>query len=81
MNDAPVLILDEPTSGLDGRTMRSVSALLRRLAGQGHTIALITHDAECALECCSRVVRLEHGRVTADEPLDSPERLLTLMRS
>lgn len=81
MNDVPVLILDEPTSGLDGRTMRSVSALLRRLAGRGHTIVLITHDAECALECCSRVVRLEHGHVTDDEPLDSSERLLALMRS
>ena len=76
MDEAPVLILDEPTSGLDGRTMRSVSALLRRLAGQGRTVVLITHDVECALECCTRVVRMEAGRITDDTALRSVGQLL-----
>lgn len=78
MEDAPVLVLDEPTSGLDGRTMRSVSELLRGLARQGHAIVLITHDVECALACCSRVVRVDRGRVITDAPLHSAEQLLTL---
>lgn len=78
MDEAPVLILDEPTSGLDGRTMRSVSALLRRLAGQGRTVVLITHDVECALECCTRVVRMEAGRITDDTALRSVGQLLAL---
>ena len=58
--------------------MRSVSALLRRLAGQGRTVVLITHDVECALECCTRVVRMEAGRITDDTALRSVGQLLAL---
>lgn len=54
MHDAPIIILDEPTSGLDGANMRNVSQIIRKLAGMGRTILVITHDAECALSCYDR---------------------------
>lgn len=79
MHEASVLILDEPTSGLDGRTMTTVSAVFRELADRGHAIVLITHDVECALACCDRVVRLDGGTVTLDAAVDSPAVLLRAM--
>ena len=76
MHDAPIIILDEPTSGLDGANMRNVSQIIRKLAGMGRTILVITHDAECALSCCDRAIRLENGAITDDFPIHSVDILL-----
>lgn len=66
MHEAPIIVLDEPTSGLDGTNMRNVSRIIRKLAKMGRTIIVITHDAECALACCERAMRLENGYITDD---------------
>ena len=71
-----IIILDEPTSGLDGANMRNVSQIIRKLAGMGRTILVITHDAECALSCCDRAIRLENGAITDDFPIHSVDILL-----
>lgn len=76
MHEAPIIILDEPTSGLDGTNMRNVSRMIRKLAEKGRTILVITHDAECALACCERAIRLEHGSIADDFQIDSPVLLL-----
>lgn len=76
MYDAPIIILDEPTSGLDGANMRNVSRTIRKLAQIGHTVLVITHDAECALSCCERAIRLEGGHITDDFPIRTVEYLL-----
>ena len=76
MHDAPIIILDEPTSGLDGANMRNVSQIIRKLAGMGRTILVNTHDAECALSCCDRAIRLENGAITDDFPIHSVDILL-----
>ena len=44
--------------------MRNVSRMIRKLAEMGRTIIVITHDAECALACCERAMRLESGYIT-----------------
>lgn len=61
-----LLILDEPTSGLDAANMRRVAALLRHAAAQGKAVLVITHDEEFIAHGCSRLVRLEEGRVGQD---------------
>mgnify|MGYP000912688039 FL=1 len=76
MHDAPIIILDEPTSGLDGANMRNVSQIIRKLAGMGRTILVITHDAECALSCYDRAIRLENGAITDDFSIHSVDILL-----
>lgn len=76
MHDAPIIILDEPTSGLDGANMRNVSRIIQRLANTGRTILVITHDAECALSCCERAIRLEEGHITDDFLIQSVDLLL-----
>ena len=39
-------ILDEPDSGVDTLTLGDIAALIRRMAGQGSTVLLITHRDE-----------------------------------
>ena len=68
--------IDEPTSGLDGTNMRNVSRMIRKLAKMGRTIIVITHDAECALACCERAIRLENGCITDDFQIKGAELLL-----
>ena len=76
MHEAPIIILDEPTSGLDGTNMRNVSQMIRKLAKMRRTIIVITHDAECALACCERAIRLENGCITDDFQIRGAEILL-----
>jgi len=48
INAPPILLADEPTGALDSKTGEEILALFKRLQVNGHTIVLITHDAEVA---------------------------------
>ncbi|WP_052338455.1 ABC transporter ATP-binding protein [Luteimonas huabeiensis] len=48
INRPPVLLADEPTGALDSRTGEEILALFKRLRDDGHTVVLITHDADVA---------------------------------
>lgn len=69
MNGGQMILADEPTGALDSRTGREVMDLLHHLNAQGHTIILVTHDAEIAAQA-RRVVRLADGLVVADDCRD-----------
>jgi putative ABC transport system ATP-binding protein len=59
----PVLLADEPTGSLDPASGERVMDLMLELnAEQGTTLVLVTHDAALAARC-SRVLRLEAGRL------------------
>jgi putative ABC transport system ATP-binding protein len=47
-NDPPVVVADEPTGNLDSKTAESMFELFDRLAGQGKTIVIVTHDGGLA---------------------------------
>jgi putative ABC transport system ATP-binding protein len=47
-NDPPIIVADEPTGNLDSRTAASVFSIFTRLAGEGKTIIMVTHDASLA---------------------------------
>ena len=40
--------------------------ILQGLHGAGHTVVMITHDAEIA-SCADRVVRMQDGRIVSDQ--------------
>lgn len=65
-----IIIFDEPTSGLDLRHMREVAHNLKNLSAQGKTLLVITHDPELILSCCTDILHLERGKVTAQYPLE-----------
>ena len=60
------LVLDEPTTGLDVVARGRFLSTLRRIAGQGTTIVLITHHVEEIVPEIERVVLLRRGRVAAE---------------
>jgi putative ABC transport system ATP-binding protein len=64
-----VLFADEPTGALDTRNGRAVLALLRELADDGQTVAMVTHDPAAAAYA-DRVILLADGRI--DGSLDHP---------
>jgi ABC-type polysaccharide/polyol phosphate transport system ATPase subunit len=37
----------------------------------GHIMVLATHDASLIARTCTRVIRLEHGRIADDQPIAS----------
>jgi len=65
----PVLLLDEPTIGLDVEAARTVRAWIARLAREGTTIVLTTHQLELAQELADRVAVIRQGRIVADLPI------------
>jgi ABC-type Mn2+/Zn2+ transport system ATPase subunit len=48
VQDARLLLLDEPFSGLDGASAKLLTALVDRLADEGRSIMIATHDVEQA---------------------------------
>ena len=66
MNGGDVILADEPTGALDRASGQEVMAILKELHAQGHTIILVTHDAQVAAHA-DRVIELSDGRVVRDE--------------
>ena len=63
----PVLLLaDEPTGALDSHSTADVLELFDRLAVEGRTVVVITHEDEVARHA-KRIVRMTDGLVVADE--------------
>ncbi len=63
-----IMVLDEPTTGLDGDEARLVMEILTRLQQKGHTIVVITHNRDIALQCADRLITMEQGRILSDVP-------------
>jgi len=64
------LLLDEPLGALDALTRRGMQRLIERLwQVHGFTAMLITHDVEEALALADRVLLIENGRITLNEPV------------
>ncbi|MEU4155187.1 ATP-binding cassette domain-containing protein [Actinoplanes sp. NPDC026670] len=61
-----VLLLDEPTAALGYEQTKQVEALIRRMAGQGIAIVLVTHNLPLCNEVADRIVVLNRGSKVAD---------------
>jgi ABC-2 type transport system ATP-binding protein len=64
-----LLILDEPATGLDPAGMRDMRQLIRRLADQGITVLLSSHQLPEVQELCDRVAIVDSGRVVYEGAL------------
>jgi simple sugar transport system ATP-binding protein len=58
-----VLILDEPTTGISTLQKQALFSALRKLAGQGKTILLVSHKLEDVEALCDRITVLRRGKV------------------
>jgi ABC-2 type transport system ATP-binding protein len=64
-----LLILDEPATGLDPAGMRDMRLLIRRLAGEGITVLLSSHQLPEVQELCDRVAIVDRGKVVYEGAL------------
>ena len=56
-----VLLFDEPTSALDPEMVGEVLAVMRRLAAEGLTMIVVTHEMAFARDVSTRVVFMKDG--------------------
>ena len=63
LRETPVLLLDEPTSGLDPVAIDEFNALVRKLASDGKTVLMVTHDVYGACQVADRIGLLCHGKL------------------
>ena len=61
-----ILLADEPTGALDQQMGKQIMELFRNLSEEGHTIIMITHDANIAKNA-HRVVNIIDGNLTEQE--------------
>ena len=72
--DPPLIVADEPTGNLDSRSADNIISLFDRLATQGKTIAMVTHDPSLT-ERTSRTIIISDGELV-DETVASALPLL-----
>jgi polar amino acid transport system ATP-binding protein len=63
-----VMLLDEITSALDPELVGEVLRVMRRLATDGMTMVVVTHEMGFARNVASRVVFMHQGRLWEDGP-------------
>ena len=64
-----VMLFDEPTSALDPEMVGEVLELIKELADDGMTMAIVTHEMGFAREVGTRVLFMDEGTIAAeDEP-------------
>ncbi len=72
-----VMLFDEPTSALDPEMVGEVLDVMKELAREGMTMAVVTHEMGFAREVADRVIFMDSGKIvevnTPDELFDHPQ--------
>lgn len=63
-----VMLFDEPTSALDPETVGEVLNVMKRLADEGMTMIVVTHEMSFARQVADRVVVFERGAIVEEGP-------------
>ena len=63
-----VLLFDEPTSALDPELVGEVLAVIEKLAAEGRTMLIVTHEIDFARDVSSDVIFLHDGRIEEQGP-------------
>lgn len=63
-----VMLFDEPTSALDPEMVGEVLDVMRDLASQGMTMAVVTHEMGFAREVGDRILFMADGQILVDQP-------------
>jgi len=85
--DPSVLLFDEPTSALDPELVGEVLLVMRKLAEEGRTMLVVTHEMGFARDVASQIVFLHKGQIeeqgTPSEVIGHPksERLKQFLSS
>ena len=61
--DAQVILFDEPTSALDPELVGETLRIIKKIAREGHTMIVVTHEMSFAEEVADKVVFMDGGSV------------------
>ena len=59
--DPEIIYFDEPTSALDPELTGEVLAVMRKLAQEGRTMLVVTHEMDFARHAANRVIFMDGG--------------------
>lgn len=72
-----IILFDEPTSALDPTMVGEVQAVIRKLAEEGLTMMVVTHDMKFSKEIANRVFYMDDGIIyedgTPEQVFDNPK--------
>ena len=76
-----VMLFDEPTSALDPEMVGEVLDVMKRLAKDGMTMVVVTHEMGFAREVADRVLFMDEGQIveegTPDQIFSAPQQQRT----
>ncbi|WP_331681387.1 amino acid ABC transporter ATP-binding protein [Peptostreptococcus porci] len=61
-----MMLFDEPTSALDPEMVKEVLDVIKELADEGMTMAIVTHEMGFAKEVADRVIFVDGGKIVED---------------
>ena len=64
--DPKIMLFDEPTSALDPEMVGEVLDVMKQLAKEGMTMAVVTHEMGFAREVCERVLFMDQGKIVEE---------------
>lgn len=73
-----VMLFDEPTSALDPEMVGEVLEVMKTLASEGMTMAVVTHEMGFAREVADRVIFMDEGKIIEE---GTPEDIFTNPKS
>ncbi len=68
--DPVVMLFDEPTSALDPEMINEVLDVMVKLAQEGMTMMVVTHEMGFAKRVADRVIFMDQGEIVEDEKTD-----------
>jgi len=76
--DPEIILFDEPTSALDPTMVSEVLSVIRRLAKEGMTMAIVTHEMDFARDVSNRVLYMDEGLIyeegTPQQVFENPQK-------
>jgi len=76
--DPEVILFDEPTSALDPTMVSEVLSVIRKLAQEGMTMLIVTHEMSFARDVSSRIFYMDQGLIyeegTPEQIFDAPQK-------
>lgn len=63
VSNPEIIYFDEPTSSLDPELVGEVLSVMRRLAEEGMTMLVVTHELSFARQVANKVIFMEDGKV------------------
>ena len=76
--DPKIILFDEPTSALDPTMVQEVLSVIKKLAGEGLTMLIVTHEMHFARDVSNRVFFMDEGIIyeegTPEEIFNAPKK-------